>query len=263
MGAAFLPSAEEVDQQLEQEFMDDVRDTISNLDILLGNFRSGQADATGTLAHIVRSIHTLKNQGRGINLPLINLVVHRLDDYLADLKELTIERASDIQAFLDKINGVLDGDIDETSLDAGAQLVRELPSMAALEADFGDLSQKVIEIMVIVPEKAMSRILRSEMAACGYRTTTVANPFNAFEMAVRVKPDLILASMELGEITGLDLACGFAAMPTTSSIPFALLTSYDHGHPALRGLPTRAALLKKGQNFGDGLADALSKFGIT
>lgn len=263
MTSTFIPSAEEVDQQLENEFMDDVRDAISNLDIELGNFKSGQSTAGDTLALIVRTVHTLKNQGSGINLPLVNLVIHRLDDYLSDLKELTPDRANDIQSFLDKINGVLDGDIDENSIDAGAQLIRELPSMATLEADFGDLSQKTIEIMIVVPEKAMSHILRNEMAACGYRTTSVANPFHAFEMAVRVKPDLIVASMELGDISGLDLACGFAAMPTTSAIPFALLTSYEHGNPALRGLPTRAALLKKGANFGDGLADALSKFGIT
>lgn len=266
MPQSFIPSAEDVDRQLEQDFLDEARDKTGQLDVMLGQFRSGQIKADDTLGRILTDAHTLKVQGRGLNLPIINLVIHRLTDYIDGLTSFDNDTASDVQIFVDKLSNILDGDASDSG-DSTAALVRELPSrtkaISGTSIDFGDLTQQIIEILVVVPEKAMGRILEKEMAACGYRVTNVRSPFSAFEMAIRIQPDLIIASMELGEITGVDLASAFAAMPKTGGIPFALLTSYEFGNPALVGLPPRAAILKKGSTFGESLADALSRFGIT
>jgi len=266
MSQNFVPSAEEVDRQLEQEFLDETRDKTGQLDVLLGQFRAGQVPAEKTLATVVKEVHTLKVQGRGVHMPILNLVVHRFSDYVGGISSFNDESANDIQIFIDKLSSVLDGEIAGGD-EASAALVRELPNktkaIAQTPTDFGDLTQKIIEILVVVPEKSLSHIIEQEMAACGYRVTNVRNPFNAFEMAVHIRPDLILASQELGDLTGVDLASAFAAMPKTARIPFALLTSYNYGNPALVGLPPRAAIVKKGGAFGESLADALSRFGIT
>ena len=82
-------------------------------------------------------------------------------------------------------------------------------------------------------------------------------------MALQTRPDMVIASMELSEMTGIDLSCAFAAMPQTHAMPFALLTSYSWGNPALDRLPPRAALLRKGKEFGGDLAEALARFRIT
>ena len=54
--------------------------------------------------------------------------------------------------------------------------MRELPNktkaIAQTLTDFGDLTQKIIE-PVVVPEKSLSHIIEQEMAACGYRVTNV------------------------------------------------------------------------------------------
>ena len=131
--------------------------------------------------------------------------------------------------------GLSKGDIDEASVDGGATLVRELPAKRIADIDFGDLTQSKIQVLAVVPEKAMSIILEKELAACGYRTTKVRNAFNAFEMAVKIKPDMIITSMELGDLSGVDLANAFSAMAKTRHIPFALLTSYSIGDRALDG----------------------------
>lgn len=116
---------------------------------------------------------------------------------------------------------------------------------------------------MVVPEKVLSRIVERELAACGYRVSNASNPFQAIEMAVRTKPDMVIAAMELDQISGVDLVSALSAMAPTQQIPCAVLTSYQWGHPKLRGLPPRAAIIHKGPRFGDDLADTLAKFGIT
>ena len=138
-----------------------------------------------------------------------------------------------------------------------------LPAKRSADVDFGNLEQKNIEVLLVVPEKAMSRIVERELAACGYRTSVVRNPFEALEMVVHTRPDMVVASMELGLLTGVDLGSALAAMPVTQGIPFAVLTSYSWGHPKLAGLPPRAALIRKGPQFGDDLAESLARFNIT
>lgn len=263
MSSAFVPSAEEVEQQLGSEFLDDVRDAVSTLDVMLGNLRSRSADEATVLATVQRSLQNLRLQARTVEQPTITLVIHQLDDYAVDLTSLSPAQVDDIQSFIDKMSAILDGDIDANSVEVGAQLVRELPTKKTFEVDFGDITPKNVQILLVVPEKAMSHIIEREMAACGYHVTNVRKPFDALEMAIRTRPDMIIASMELGSISGIDLACAFAAMPKTQHVPFALLTSYQWGHPALEGLPPRAALLPKSAQFGEELAAALTRFRIT
>jgi len=109
----------------------------------------------------------------------------------------------------------------------------------------------------------MSRIVERELAACGYRTSTIRDGFAAMETVVRTRPDMVIASVELGLLSGVDLGCALGAMPVTESIPFALFTSYEWGNPKLKGLPPRASLIRKGPQFGDDLAETLSRFNIT
>ncbi len=259
----FVPSAEDVDRQILEEFLDEVRDTVSSLDILLGNLRSKTADAGPALKELRHGALNLLTKGRGINAPLINLVVHRLDEYLTELNDITPSNVDDIQNFIDKIQGVLDGEVDDNSSEVGATLVRELPAKQVPEIDFGDIEPQNIEVLLVVPEKSMARIVDMELAACGIRTTKVRDPFSAFETVLRIKPDMVIASMELGLMNGVDLACALMAMPRTRNIPFALLTSYDRTSTHLDMLPPRAGILRKGKDFGEDLAVALERFRIT
>ncbi|KAF0112732.1 MAG: hypothetical protein FD149_2367, partial [Rhodospirillaceae bacterium] len=169
----------------------------------------------------------------------------------------------DIQTFADKISAIVNGEINERDLEGGAKLVRDLPPKKTFAIDFEVVIPRNIEVICILPERAMSHIVERELAACGLRSTSIRSPFEAFEQTLRTKPDLIIASMELGYVSGVDLARAFSSMLKTRRIPFCLFTSYGWGHPLLEALPPRAALLRKGPFFGEDLAEALSRFGIT
>lgn len=259
---AGLDSADnENERRVINEFLEELRDSASSLQILLGNMRSKSVAADEGLATLKRSASNLRSQAHAVNLPLIKLVTHRLDEYVGEIKVCGAAELDEIQVFVDRIEKLADGEhATETDMPA---MVRALPAKRTADIDFGPIEKKNIEVLLVVPEKAMSRIVERELAACGYRTSVVRDPFGALETVVHTKPDMVVASMELGMLTGVDLGCALAAMPVTQGIPFAVLTSYSWGHPKLVGLPPRAALIRKGPQFGDDLAESLARFNIT
>ena len=261
MAETFIPSAEDVDKQLLAEFVDEAHDTLGMLDVQLENLRSGSGSFAETYMNLRRHTVTMIGQSQSVGLHALTLVAQRLDSYLSEAGALNAENLTDVQAFVDRLNAILDGGQAGAALVDEARLVRELPKKKSA-VDFEVEIPKDVEVMTVIPEKAMSHIVEKELAACGLRAHNVRSPYQAFEQVVRTKPDLVICAMELGALSGVDLALAFAAMAKTATIPFALLTSYQWGHPALEGLPPRAALLHKGGAFGDDLAQALSRFGI-
>ncbi|MCR6630747.1 MAG: response regulator [Magnetospirillum sp.] len=251
----------ENERRVVSEFFEELRDTASALQVLLGNMRSRSVTAEEGLATLKREASNLRSQAQALSLPLIKLVTHRLDEYVGELHSVGPAELDEIQVFIDRIEKLADG---EGAADADMPaMVRSLPAKRTADVDFGPIEKKNVEVLLVVPEKAMSRIVERELAACGYRTSVVRDPFAALETVVHSKPDLVVASMELGVLTGVDLGSALAAMPVTQGIPFAVLTSYTWGHPKLAGLPPRAALIRKGPQFGDDLAESLARFNIT
>lgn len=259
--STFDTADNENERRVINEFLEELRDTASSLQVLLGNLRSHSIPADEGLATLKRDASNLRSHAQALNVPLIKLVTHRLDEYVGELKSANSGHLDAIQVFVDRIERLADGE-HVTEADVPA-VVRSLPAKRTADIDFGVIEQKDVEVMLVVPEKAMSRIVERELAACGYRTSVVRSAFEALEMVVQTRPDMVVAAMELGPLTGVDLGCALAAMPITQGIPFAVLTSYEWGHAKLRGLPPRAALIRKGPQFGDDLAESLSRFGIT
>lgn len=251
---------EEAERRIYAEFIDEVRDTVASLQVMLENMRSRLLKTDEGMVQLGRAVHNLKTQGHAVSSPMIKLITHRMWEYIAEIKEPSDQQLSEVQVFVDKIQAVLDGDIvDEAD---AVPVVRSLPAKRQSGVDF-KIEIKNIEVLLVVPEKAMSRIVERELAACGYRVSNVHNPFEAFEMVVRTKPDMVIAAMELPGMTGMDLISALSAIGATSDIPCALFTSYDYGHPKLKGMPPRAGLIRKGAKFGDDLAEVLSRFSIT
>ena len=74
---------------------------------------------------------------------------------------------------------------------------------------------------------------------------------------------MVITAQVMPRVTGVDLACALAAMPTTKDIPVALLTSLESNHPDLAALPVNVGLIRRGVSFGDDLAHVLERFKIT
>lgn len=252
-----------MEQGLEAEFLEEVSDVVAALDVLLGNIRSKTVKADEGLGRIVRDMGQTASRARALDLSLINIVAHRLGEYAADLKDPADADIDDMGAFLDALRKVAEKPQAFTG-ETGVKLVRELPARRQAGGfDPKDVKISNVEILLVVPEKAMSRIIERELAACGYRVSNAKSPFQAIETAVISQPDMVIASAVLEGISGVDLACALFAMPATHKLPVAILTSFEAGHHSLEGLPARVPLIRKGATFGDDLAEAFSRLKIT
>jgi len=258
--AETLPNADDIEREIEAEFRDDAAQALARIEVTLENARSGAVSGQDAARTLVQLVRTLNAQAPVGVLPGARLVLQRMDAYLGPLPELAPAHLDDVRSFADRLEDALEGRLE--GAEATARMVRELPIKRSFDIDFEVVVPRPVEVLLILRDRAGAHLVERELAACGFRSTNVRISFDAFEQAYRARPDLIIAGQEIGEMTGVDLACAFAAMPHTRDIPFALLTSYEWGHPALKDLPTRAALLKKGPSFGDDLALALSRFGI-
>lgn len=255
-----LPNADDIDREIESEFREDIRQTLDTVEVIANNVRSGATEPDAAVVGLRTAVRTLNAQAPSGVLNNARLILRRMDEYIGPLTTLTEATLSDIEAFAAKLEDAVEDRLDGP--DAAARIVRELPIKRSFDIDFEVVIPRPIEVLLILRDRAGAHLVERELAACGLHSTCVRIPFDAFEQVFSTRPDLIIAGQEIGEMTGVDLACAFSAMPRTRDIPFALLTSYEWGHSALRDLPPRAALLKKGRSFGDDLAQALSRFGI-
>ena len=140
-----------------------------------------------------------------------------------DLVDPADEQIGDIETFLDLMQGILDGEVGGEVNEA--EFFRSLP--VRRPADLADFQHLDLEILVVDTNKTAARIVERELANCGYRVTLVARSFEALELAIRTRPDMIIASGVLDEMSGIDLASALAVIQPTETIPFALLTSSD------------------------------------
>jgi len=249
-----------MDRQVEAEFAEEVRDIVAGLEVLIGNMRSKSAPVADGLARIQRDMLNIAVRGSTLDQPLVTIIAHRFGEYVADLTSAGAPQFDDMLTFLDQIRQALDGKVQASD---SASVVRTLPARIVGNFNPADVKITNIEVLLVISDRSTARIVEREMQACGYRTSTVKSPFQALEMAVRTKPDLVLISGVLDELSGVDLATAFASMPGTRDIKVAVLTSYGWGHPSLQELPARVPVIRKGSSFGDDLAEALARLHIT
>lgn len=250
----------DLDDQMLADFRDEADDIISSIDVHLQNARS-KPDPEH-LTSIQREVFNLRYKGKSVSAPLINLTSHRLSDYVTNCKELNEGAITDIQAFIDKIRTILEGDLSGGGTDT-AEFVRELPSKRTPDIDPNWLKQANVEALLVIPQRSMAVIVERELAACGYRSSVTQTSFEAIELAVRTRPDFIIVAKTIDELGGVDIANALQSMPKTRNIPTAVLTSDAPNHPSLRDLPCRTAIIRKGNSFGEDLAEALARFNIT
>lgn len=252
-------SEEEVEQQYADEALDEARDVVSNLEIRMQQIRGETLDPAEAAALLAQDAANLRLKAKAVNIPGLSPLSHRLDEYLASTKTITAEHVDDLQRFSDRIASLLDG--DALPSEEIAEVVRSMPHKSSFEVS--DVTVTDTEVTLVIPQRTAARVVERELAACGYRVSTVLDPIEAFEIVLESKPDLVVTTVVMPRMSGVDLACALSAMPSTRHIPVAVLTSLEPNHPDLKALPMNVGLIRRGTNFGADLADVLQKFDIT
>ncbi|WP_169543523.1 response regulator [Sneathiella aquimaris] len=249
----------ELEKQYEIEALDEARDVVAGLEVRMQQIRGGTLDPKEAAMLLAQDASNLRLKAKAVNLPGLTPLSHRLDEYLAQADQITDKNLMDLQRFSDRISAVLDGDVIPP--EEIATVIRDLPHKSTFEVT--DITVTDTEVTLILPQKTAARVVERELAACGYRVSTVLDPIEAFEIVLETKPDLVITTAVMPRLSGIDLACALSAMPTTKDIPVAVLTSLEPNHPDLRALPMNVGIIRRGPNFGNDLADTLQRFAIT
>lgn len=248
---------DELMEQLKSEFSDYMSDRLSVLYKALDSLKQGNATSTDTLREIRREIHSLKGAGSTFGYPIVSLIAQRLETYLSGLKDLDEKHVAAVQVFADRIAEMAERE-EQPDIAATNQIIRRLP--ARFEFDITDVEVRDVEIMLVTPNKLVARRAATELAACGFRVNIVSDPIEAISIAVRVPPDMLIASAVMDGLGGIDLIRGLRAMSVTQHVPVALMTSM--GADQLRGMPDEAAVVRLGATFGDDIAAAITRFNL-
>jgi len=254
MEGVYAKGVGEIVDQLRTEFLDEVKDSLKNLTFLLDEVRHEHKEVDELASEVQRTCVSIKGQAHNYDLASLATVSARCEDYLANVKNFPPRTLEDIQAYLDCMVDISENpDIEERDV---SKLVRELPAKVRMEDSL--LEVRNVEVLLVMLHGAATHFVERELQECGYRVSTCTSTLDAMSLIIRTKPDLVIISAMMPELSGIDLASGLASMPATRNIPTALITSLPEDDPYLQLLSDRVPIIHKSASFGDDLADALS-----
>ncbi|MEI6984606.1 MAG: Hpt domain-containing protein [Rhodospirillaceae bacterium] len=252
-------SDEEFEQRLRLEFVDDAHDRLQRIYDAVERSVTGQCPDTEMITLLRMEVHSFKGSGTAFGYPVITLVAHRMEDYIGGLSHFSGRQIEDIHTFLDLFAKLVDRK-DQPQLAETNQILRALPVRYVF--DIKDVEVRNVEIMVVTPSKVVAKKVGTELAACGFRAITVQDPIESIGLAVRVPPDMLIASMVMDGLSGIDLIRGLLAMSATQKVKMALLTSLDLDNPKLREVPTGVGMIRLGPKFSEDIATIITRFNL-
>jgi len=244
---------------LRQSFREESEERLAGMDRLVEKAMSGKISFSAVPSQLRRDTHTLKGMGEASGFPLVSLVAHRLENYLDDIDPAHADDALiDIRAHIDAMAKAMEGvTIDDNAI---ASVLRSLPIPRAFNPD--DIELRNVEALLVTSSRVVGRLVARDLAACGIRAILTQSATEAFTLAIRMKPNLIITSATMAELPGTDLARALTAMATTNKIPVAILTSLAEDDPGRRTLPAGIPTIRTGAHLSDDLAAVITAYGI-
>lgn len=242
--------------ELRTEAIDSAGDRLTNIQETARVFVAGSIKPSDAIAAIRLDAHTLKSIAASFEMRALKVMCHRFEDYFFNIKELDESACKDAQFFCDRMAECLEAFANGNEIDIST-LMRKLPNKAGFNVE--DVSAVDIEVMLVMAPGTATKIVTRELIECGYRMINVATTMDAIQLIPMMRPDAVIISRMMPELSGIDLACALRAMPVTRDIPVALLST-ENG--SLEDLPTSVPVLRKGANFADDVADVFIKLGI-
>jgi len=252
-------SEEDMEDRLRLEFVDDARDRLQRMYETVERVGKGTVSFLHALSTLSTEAHNLKGCGTAFGYPAVSLVAHRLEDYISGLNALNDRHIVDIDIYLDRASALVDR-CEQPDLAETNRILRSLPVRYVF--DVKDVEVPNVEVMLVTPSKVVARKVSMELAACGFRPIRVQDPIESISLAVRMPPDMLIASMVMDGLSGLDLIRGLQAISVTSKVPMALLTSLDLDSIALREIPQGVGLIRLGPDFSEDVASVITHFNL-
>lgn len=250
---------ERLEEQLRQDFLDDCGDKLDGIGQGLEELAHSAANPENLILRIRRDAHSLKGMGSSFGYPAITVVAHRMEDFMTGRTNMSDVDIKSAYVFLDKIRDLMNRTEQPGSQEI-ADIARRLPSQFSVESVQSD--QRDVQVLSIMPKSVQQKMINEELKSCGFHVSYLHSSFEAIEIAVHTRPDLILISAVIDEIEGLELASIFHDIQITTNTPIIIVTSYDERKLPGKNLPQNMAIARKGEKFTDDLSQCLIELGV-
>ena len=244
--------------RLSAEFRADCPEQMDECDSIVLRLSEQRDNWREDLAELQRRVHSIKGNAGTFGFPAITLIAHKLEDYL-EAVESPAKHARDIRVFLDTIRDIAANGRNPPEEEYPA-LLRTLPR---LRSGFVPVPRaREIHVLLAMPKDVQRRIVREELASCGFDVTCADTGVAAIGLALATRPDAVFASLVLADMSGTDLARALAAIGATRKCPFGLLTTKAADDPELAGLPPQARVIVENERFMETLTERLIEWGL-
>ncbi len=123
-----------------------------------------------------------------------------------------------------------------SSLDTGLSTSTHAPTLAALGSDDAPASVGARPRVLIIDDQAMARAWARGILQAEFDCFETASVQEFFEIALRERPDVILADLEMVPLSGIQLCRLAKAKPALASVPFLLLTAHESAEDKISSL---------------------------
>lgn len=246
-------------ERLKLEFVDTSAEKLDKIDAIIDRFYRGEADDRGAdFIEFQRDIHSLKGSAGTYGLQSASLIAHRLEDYIETTRRLSKENFLDVQIYVDRIREILEGG-EEISGERLSNILDSLPQSANAVVETAKAANKVV--LLVMSKGVQRKLVTADLSAAELELAYADHPFDAFRLAVSLKPDLIVTSVEFDGLSGLELARALRGVGVTSKTPVVLLTSHAVNEMA-EDLPVHTHAIHKDAGFAAKLKETLGKIGF-
>jgi len=246
---------EAIDQQaiidkFKDEFLADCHERVAEARACVDSLASDAPDGESHLRNLQRHIHSIKGMGGSFGFPSITEIAHALEDFMEASTDI-VGNLSGLDAYLDRIKEIADKGTDVGG-DECRRIIGLLPKAHHKLQPSSDGKRmnavrpaREVNVILVMAKGVQRKIIGQELTSCGFGVSFIDRGVSAINLAVSRRPDLIISSMVLEDITGVDLCRAVSVIKTTKDIRFILMTSPGAGYPELANLPPAAAVIEK------------------
>ncbi len=245
--------------RLNREYVESSDDRLTEIEQAIDRMYRGVGDRGADFVKMQRDIHSMKGSAGTYGFPAVSLILHRLEDFIEATRRLGNDDFLKLQIFLDRVREILTSG-ENPKEEITDDIVSSLPSSAVGVVSAQDVRK--VTVLMVMPKGVQRKIVGKELASCGFELSFASSSIEAIDLAISIRPDIVVASLELDRISGATLARILETIDMTRGIPFVLTTSTDVERELDEDIPSRTRVVHKGPNFAEELSLALLDMGL-
>ncbi len=255
---AINPDLDMIIASMRDDFVVDGLDKLDEIDTALDQIDDGHGKYDNHLLEVKRIAHSIKGLGGSFGFISVSRIAHALEDFLevsgSDGRIPIPETRVHIETMRRVLNSGTEPPEEETAMLLDTLPAPTQPGAAAVKRFKG-------KAVLLLPSGVQRKIIARELNSFGLRTTVFDDPLHGIDFALSGATDLLITTMQMKRMTGLELAQAMAVFERTRHVKVAVLTA-DTDHLDGITVPANAHVIAKGPSFGRDMMQYLTDAGF-